>query len=154
MRKATARRRVERNFVEILTTCGLTTSQRGQGTALEIKAIDRDGFGKRASPLQACSLTPSAPHRVPEKLRCIKLLRRGQCSHGGLRLESSSQCAFLPALDLRTDDVDRQGFDAQQRLRTARWGVRRAHPSLATHAFAPCYDGWRISQGFVEGAPR
>jgi hypothetical protein len=38
---------------------------------------------------------------------------------------------------VRTDDVARQGSDAQQRLRTARSGVFRARPSQAKHAFAP-----------------
>ena len=41
---------------------------------------------------------PSGPaHRIPQKLRCINLLGRGQCSHGGLRLGSCSQSAFLPS---------------------------------------------------------
>ncbi len=70
------------------------------------------------------------------------------------------RCQVHKALSLpksrfeRTDDVARQGSDAQQRLRTAQSGACRARPSRARHAFAPRYNRWRISQGFVEGVPR
>jgi hypothetical protein len=71
-----------------------------------------------------------------------------------------SRCVIASRLSLpksrfeRTDDVARQGSDAQRRLRTARSGVCRARPSRAKHAFAPRYNRWHISQGFGEGAPR
>jgi len=47
-----------------------------------------------------------------------------------------------------------KGSDAQQRLRTARVAVCRARPSRAKRAFASHDNRSRISQGFVDDAPR
>ena|ERR1700730_2554881 len=61
-------------------------------------------------------------------------------------------CLSLPESRFeRTDDVSRQGLDAQRRLRTARSGVRRARPFPSETCVR---ISWHISQRFSEGAPR
>ncbi len=72
------------------------------------------------------TFTPSAPRRVLEKLRCIKLLGHGQCSHGGLRLGSSSQSAFLPTLDLWRR-ANASTFSCQCRMTQPRQLLRQRH---------------------------
>jgi len=59
-----------------------------------------------------------------------------QAKNGSARLVA---CRFRNRFE-RTDDVGRQGSDAQQHLRTARSSVCRARPSRAKHAFAPRYN--------------
>src|SRR5215471_7493796 len=54
----------------------------------------------------------------------------------------------------RTDGAGRQGSDGQQRLRSVRSSASRGRPSRARHGSASHYNRWRISQGFVEAAPR
>jgi hypothetical protein len=68
--------------------------------------------------------------------------RTGDCRSQALTQDNQQPMLSLPKSRFeRTDDVARQGSDAQQRLRTARSGVCRARLSRARHASAPRYIG-------------
>jgi hypothetical protein len=86
-------------------------------------------------------------------LSCTQASDFGAPSAESVRPQFRSWLSLPKSRFERTDDVGRQGSDAQRCLRTARLGVCRVRPSRAKHAFVPRYNRWHISQGFGEGAP-
>jgi hypothetical protein len=79
-------------------------------------------------PGRACLLCPGSSD--------VNLFRYGQ-GIVDLGCQGTGRLSLPKSRFERTDDVGRQGSDAQQRLRTARSGVCRVRPSRAKHAFAP-----------------